>query len=239
MPSNNKNVRKKRDRSTYAQKEYVRGLVHNLSLQRLTDQEISDYLRNEKNIDLARITVNGIRRSIEKQAEKWYIELRHSRYKFIAVYKERIDSLLSYQKKLHQIIDFYIKPPDQMLYTDTVIRAISELHKIEVSLFNLWKELPDFGIVKGNGNTNGSTTAADGERLPVKYLDPLPGIPHNPQYDRAFQNVYGVEFEPSDAVRWVQCSNCKRWWREQGLLDYHQRSTVCRNKNDDEIPPVE
>ena len=71
------------------------------TLQRWTSQEISDYLHDERKIDIARSIVNRIRRQIENQAEKWYIELRHSRYKYIAIYKERIDSLLSYQKKLH------------------------------------------------------------------------------------------------------------------------------------------
>lgn len=172
---NNKSVHKKRDRSTKAQKQYVRGLVHNLSLQRLTDQEISDYLHNEKNIDLARITINGIRRSIEKQSEKWYIELRHSRYKFIAIYKERIDSLLSYQKKLHQIIDFYIQPPNQMLYTDTVIRAISELHKIEISIFSLWKHIPDLPI---DDKDTAITAAFTPQPRPTTY--PTIPDPNNP-----------------------------------------------------------
>jgi hypothetical protein len=144
MTSNNnsKSANTKHTKVAKSQRQYVRGIIHNLSLQRWTSQEISDYLHDEKKIDIARSTVNSIRRQIEKQAEKWYIELRHSRYKYIASYKERIDSLLSYQKKLHQIIDFYIQPPNQMVNTDTVIRAISELHKIEVSIFSLWKELP-------------------------------------------------------------------------------------------------
>jgi hypothetical protein len=176
--NNNKNVHKKRDRSTKAQKQYVRGLVHNLSLERLTDQEISDYLHTEKNIDLARITINGIRRSIEKQAEKWYIELRHSRYKYIASYKERIDSLLSYQKKLHQIIDFYIKPPDQMVETDTVIRAISELHKIEISIFSLWKQIPDLAIINGKNYSATSEETTPSEPRPTTY--PTIPDPNNP-----------------------------------------------------------
>ena len=71
-------------------------------------QEIVDYLRDEKQIEIARSTVNSIKNQIEKQAEKWYIALRQSRYKYVASYKERIDSLFSYQKKLNQIIDFYM-----------------------------------------------------------------------------------------------------------------------------------
>ena len=52
-----------------------------------------------------------------------------------------------------KIIDFYIQPPNQMLYTDNVIRAISELHKIEISIFSLWKQIPDLPIGKNQINS--------------------------------------------------------------------------------------
>jgi DNA-directed RNA polymerase specialized sigma54-like protein len=40
------------------QKEYLRGIVHNLSFQRLTDREIVQWLHDEKQIDLDRRTVS-------------------------------------------------------------------------------------------------------------------------------------------------------------------------------------
>ena len=66
----------KHKKSSKSEKQYLRGIVHNLSLQRLTDQEIVDYLHNEKKIDIARTTVCGIKNQVEKQAEKWYVELK-------------------------------------------------------------------------------------------------------------------------------------------------------------------
>jgi hypothetical protein len=133
---------------TKSKREYVKAIVHDYSLQRWTDQEIVQYLKTEKNIDLDRSTINRIRNQTQRKAEKWYIELRDSRYKYIAVYKERLDSLLRYQNKLNQIINFYMDidqetgRPTQILYTDTVLKAISELHKIELSIFYIWKQLP-------------------------------------------------------------------------------------------------
>jgi hypothetical protein len=129
------------ERNTHSksEQEYVKALIQGLSLQRLTDQEIVDYLRNEKQIQIGRSTVTIIKNNIQKQAEKWYIELRQSRYKYIATYKQRLDSLLSYQKKLHDTI-FDTKKDE------VKIRAISELHSIEMDLFNLWKQLPDLDI---------------------------------------------------------------------------------------------
>jgi hypothetical protein len=43
------------------------------------------------------------------------------------------------QRKLNQIVEFYLDPPNQILYSDTIIKAIAELHRIEISIFNLWK----------------------------------------------------------------------------------------------------
>ena len=88
-----------------SEKQYVRGIIHNLSLQHWSDQQIMDFLNNEKQIMISRSRVTQIRRSTEKQAEKWYFELRESRYKYVAMFKQRIDSLFSYQKKLHEIIN--------------------------------------------------------------------------------------------------------------------------------------
>jgi hypothetical protein len=117
------------NKSSKAQKEYVMAIVHQLSLQRLSDTEIVDFLA-EKGIVLARTTVNQIKKGIEKQAEKWYINLKHSRYKYIATYKERIDSLVSYQKILNDII------------------KTTALHSIEMDIFNLWKQLPELDIAE-------------------------------------------------------------------------------------------
>lgn len=74
-------------------------------MHRFNDQEIVDYLNEEKKIDIARSTVNKIGNCAEKEVEKWYINLRDSGAKYIASYKERVDSLLSYQKKLHELIN--------------------------------------------------------------------------------------------------------------------------------------
>jgi hypothetical protein len=130
----------KRHNFTKSERECVKGIIHNLSFQRLTDQEIVQWLLDEKEIDIDRSTVSKMRNQVETKAEKWYIELKKSTYKFVAVYKERIDSLFSYQKKLHEIIDSTKKPEVQL-------RAISELHSIEMSIFTLWKQLPDLDIV--------------------------------------------------------------------------------------------
>ena len=97
MNKDNKNVNFEHKKQTKSDKECIKGLIHNLALQLLTDQEITEHLQS-KGIVIARSTVCTIRNKIEKEAEKWYIDLRESRYKYVATYKERLDSLLTYQK---------------------------------------------------------------------------------------------------------------------------------------------
>lgn len=171
-----------------SEKQYVRGIIHNLSLSRWTDQEIVDYLHDEKKIEIARSTVNGIKNQIEKEARKWYLELQFSRYKYLASYKERLDSLFSYQKKLNEIIEFYIH---EHLYPDTVIRAIVELHSIELSISNLFKNLPSMHL-------------EDDEF--AKYIQP---------------KILGSEFEPWNHPKGIQCSTCGRWMMNKEMLKVH------------------
>ena len=151
-----------------SEKQYLRGIIHNLSLQKWTDQDIVDYLRDEKSIDIGRSTVTKIKNQISKEAEKWYIELRQSTYKYIATYKERLDSLLSYQKKLHDIISNTKKD-------EVKIRAISELHSIEMDLFNLWKQLPDLDIVDQERESK-----LNHKVPPVDYGEPVVGYDTEP-----------------------------------------------------------
>ena len=118
-----------------SRKQYMKGIVHNYSLQRWTDQDIVNFLCEEKKIRIARSTVTTIKNKVEEQAGNWYLELRESSYRTIAFYKERLDSLLSYQKKLNEIMDISEVP-------EIKIRAIAELHRVEMSLRSIFQEFP-------------------------------------------------------------------------------------------------
>ena len=139
-----------RQKFAKTEEQYLSGIIRNLSLQRWTADEITNYLHNEKNMKISRSTISRIINTIEESAEKWYIELRQSKYKFIATYKERLDSLLSYQKKLNEILDCSKKE-------ETKIRAITALQSIELDIFNIFKQLPDLRIedVKENDSQSG------------------------------------------------------------------------------------
>lgn len=240
-----KDVPMKRHKCTNSEREYVRGLVHNLSFQRWTDQEIANYLNDEKKIEISRSRVSRIKNQVERNAEKWYIELRQSRYKYIAMYKERIDSLFSYQRKLNQIIDAYLRPGD-IIYTDTIIRAIAELHRIEMSIFGLWKQLPALDIVDANKETEDSSFS-EGYQYQYDNVGPsgLPrAISHGPEEDERedravffgwkqgdppldnnframMEEKYGLSNEPWDDPKWIQCPSCNRWFKSMVRLEMH------------------
>ena len=72
--------RHKKRTNSKADRQYIKTIIHNLSFQRWTDQEISDYLKIEKKIEISRSRITTIKNNIEAEAEKWYTELRDSRY---------------------------------------------------------------------------------------------------------------------------------------------------------------
>jgi hypothetical protein len=233
--SKSKNASAERHKWTKAEREYVKGIIHNYSFQRWTAQEIVQWLHDEKKIDIGRSTVNRIKNQMDRDAEKWYIELKQSTFKYIAVYKERIDSLFSYQKKLHEIISATKKPEVQ-------IRAISELHSIEMSIFSLWKQLPDLQMDDSRGNRNEyeyDNVGRNGLPRAISY-----GPEEDERQDRAeffgwkhgdspldsrframMEQKYGLEYEPWDKETWVDCSGCKRWFKNPELLRTH--AAIC------------
>ena len=117
-----------------------------------------------------------------------------------------------------------------MLYTDTVIRAISELHKIEISIFSLWKQIPDLPIGKNQINSTATTP------------EPRP-------------TTYPTIVDPNDPNKWI----CDPAWIEENMKNVMNESNlnfdITRkdnslagaatwgndndndNKNDDELPP--
>jgi hypothetical protein len=152
---------------TKAESNFLQGIVHGLTLDRFSDSEIVQYLKDQHNISIERSTVYKIRKRIEKEGKTWYEQLRESDYKYIYTYKERIDSLNRYQRKLNEIMN---KEECSDLLK---IQAIKELHKIEITLARLYGNLSnvfslndnnDFSILDSSGTTESSTTSEESEQ---------------------------------------------------------------------------
>ena len=222
--SDNKNVPVERHKWTKAERQYVKGIVHNYSLQRWTDQDIVNFLWEEKKIRIGRSTVTRIKNQVEKQAGNWYLELREFSYRTIALYKERLDSLLSYRKKLNEIMDISEVP-------EIKIRAIAELHRVEMSLHSIFQEFPheQFQI------------KPETEREPTNCQCMSTGIitHSNCRYCKQVwcpltlkqdwcpnvdcgQGIKGCKFQPWDEhFQWIQCPTCEMWFKTPDILTVH------------------
>src|SRR5262249_22310366 len=121
--------------------------------------------------------------------------------------------------------------------SEIAIRAIAELHRIEMSIFTLLKEFPEFNLQSSNstkvldlhGECTCSTTSMDNRthslcRRCLKYWchctynqDWCP----NPD---CTNGIKGHHFKPYDEYYdWVQCPNpdCHRWFKKQEILAAH------------------
>jgi hypothetical protein len=123
---------------TKAERALAKVIVAHLSFERYTEREIVEELKKkDPPINLSKTAVHDIRVALEKQAEKWYVDLRDSKYRYLATYKDRIDSLFKYQNMLHQAIKN--REIDKM-------SAIRELHSIERTIKDIYKEVPQIGV---------------------------------------------------------------------------------------------
>ena len=181
---------------------------------------------------------------MERQAERWYFELRESRYKYVAMFKDRIDSLLSYQKKLHEIIastSIDIEGEHQPR-PEVKIKAITELHAIEVTLFQMWKQLPNLYVnnsIAAN-HVPVNTIAAEPEEErgyedtqipPVDEIDErnrfdrwtIDNKPMSAKYIAKMKSMYGIPIERIESEAWAgpQCSECKRWFESESIRSNH------------------
>jgi hypothetical protein len=123
---------------TKAERQLAKVIVAHLTFERYSEREIVQELsKKDPPINLSKSAVHDIRVQLEKQAEKWYVNLRDSRYRYLATYKDRIDSLFKYQNMLHQAIK-----NGEM----DKLSAIKELHNLERTIKDIYKDIPQIGI---------------------------------------------------------------------------------------------
>ncbi len=235
-------MKMRKKKVTQEQRQYIRGVIHNLALQRWQDKEIAEFLNNEKGIKLTRSSVTYIRNRMERQAEKWYFELRESRYRYVAIFKERIDSLFSYQKKLHEIIASTSTDAEgeHEQRPEVKIKAITELHAIEVTLFTMWKQLPNLYVnnsIAANHVPVAAAAEPQGEERGYEstQIPPIDEIDERNRFDRwsieskPMSSQYVIEMKSKYGIRdglwladeFVQCPDCKRWFESESFRSNH------------------
>jgi len=148
-----------RKKLSKSEKEYLKGIIGTLALEKLNDREIQEFLEKDKGIKIERITVNKIRLQIQRNANKWYNELRSSKFLYIAHFKERIDTTYRVEKKLWEILN---DPESSKLEQ---VKACTEIRNNEMFLSNLY-DIARYLTERIEKDTNGSSTS--NESLPTE-----------------------------------------------------------------------
>ncbi len=135
---------------------------------------------------------------------------------------------------MHEVIAATKKPEVQ-------IRAISELHSIEMSIFSLWKQLPALDVVDTNKDDHNSeeyqydNVGPSGLPRAISYGSEEDerqdravffgwkegDAPLNGRFKSMMEEKYGVPVEPWDVTKWIQCSSCNRWLKNTVRLEMH------------------
>jgi hypothetical protein len=129
---------------TNAERQLVRSIVANLSIKRIPDSDIMKEIfnqTNKTNKTLSRSGLYYVRQQIKKESYHWYKTMREGEYEYIHEFKERIDEILSLQKKHHEIIDNNEGNP-QIQQT-----SLAELHRLNITLSNYFDVAPS--IING------------------------------------------------------------------------------------------
>ena len=102
----------------------------------MSDNEIIEEIQRQTNNSITRSGLYKIKQQIKKESYDWYKNMREGQYEYIHEFKERIDEILSLQKKHHEIIEKNEHNP-QIQQT-----SLAELHRLSITLSNLYDVAP-------------------------------------------------------------------------------------------------
>ena len=122
----------------------------------MPDLEIAQVIFNQTGKTITDRYLSTIRQQIKRESYHWYSQLREGEYEYLHEFKERINEILFMQKKVYQIIDNNEHNPSIQL------NAISELHKLNITLSNYFDVAPSIGITTISATSE--TKSTPGER---------------------------------------------------------------------------
>jgi len=119
-----------------SERSIVKSIVATLTIARIPDAEIIKEIKKSTGKTISKRSIVAIRRGIKKDSYKWYLTLRKSEYEFIHEVKARINEIIDLQRRLYKIIDENPNNPAVKL------NAIAELHKLAITLSNMYDVVP-------------------------------------------------------------------------------------------------
>jgi DNA-binding PadR family transcriptional regulator len=90
---------------TRSERSLEKSILSALSVKKIPDSEIIKEIEQQTNKRIGRRSIYDLRQSIKKESYHWYKTMRTSQYEYIHEFMERINEIMSLQKKNHQIID--------------------------------------------------------------------------------------------------------------------------------------
>jgi len=135
---------------TNEERTLIKSIVANLSIKRIPEPEIINEIYRQTNKSISKVALFNIKKRIKRESFKWYKTMREGEYEYIHEFKERINEIMSLQKKHYQIIDSPTEP------TTVKQTSLAELHRLSITLSNLYDVAPT--IIGVGPNTNASHT---------------------------------------------------------------------------------
>jgi hypothetical protein len=135
---------------TNEERTLVKSIVANLTIKRISDNEIFKEVFNQTNKTISRSGLYNVRQQIKRDSYKWYQTLRQGEYEYIHEFKERINEIMWLQKKHNEIIK---NNPNKPEIQQT---SLAELHKLNITLSNYFDVAPtilNIGTIEKNDNT--------------------------------------------------------------------------------------
>ena len=121
---------------TFEEKTQIKSLVATLSLKRIPDNEIIEFIFHQTNKTITRMSLHNIRQQIKRDSYEWYANMRQDQYAYIAEFKERINEIFDLQKMHHEII---AKNEHNPSIQQT---SLAELHRLNITLSNYFEVAP-------------------------------------------------------------------------------------------------
>jgi hypothetical protein len=121
-----------------------------------------------------------------------------------------------------------------------VVRAIAELHRIEMSLYTLFKEMPMLAVKPDSKDFNSirncrcidTITHCKCKYCKEAWCPAALGQDWCPNPDCS-QGIKGNKFQPWDEhFKWIHCPTCRMWFKTQEILDVHNCMST------DNVPPI-
>jgi hypothetical protein len=135
---------------TNEERTLVKSIVANLTIKRISDNEIFKEVFNQTNKTISRSGLYNVRQQIKRDSYKWYQTLRQGEYEYIHEFKERINEIMWLQKKHNEIIK---NNPNKPEIQQT---SLAELHKLNITLSDYFDVAPtilNIGTIEKNDNT--------------------------------------------------------------------------------------